>query len=910
MPEQGRLKDKSFAPADAHGCGACPHPVTGPAIKGSSNVFVNSLPALRVGDNGVHSACCGPNIWTAVKGSATVFINGRAAHRMGDQDQHCGGIGNLIEGSPNVIVGDSGAGGAAAGVGAGDVPSELACIQAQTLREAAKSGVPFCEKCKKNDDLSSNNPDSDKVKEAAVSDKNTTDKDDSKYCIDIHCHPILIPFHQNKEEKLSKINLCEESDDPQWFDKIVSEDILGLAAYTQSDFKKLAKGKVRVAFVSLTPIEYGFMTMPLLTNITKAYKIDIIRELISPSHDYFDYLQKEYEVLTNHQKDVGQIDGKKFKYKLVKDYKELKGLLYIGDDYKLDLNKNIYHPATGELSGKRIAFNSELLKLISKLISEDQVNNIAVVLTVEGGHTLGCGQKNTIFYKITDQSLEEFSETILKQIYKDYFGRIAPKVVPELVELLGGKQTIKNIAYILGYILYKNDLDKTTIKTLIPEIFKLNINSLNPREFILSISSFLSKRSTIDKLNKMNLEKEEKAAIIFINDLKKFVDEYIKLERIKNIPKQGETTFLKFIQTTIGYEMDKKHEELIINISKSCDEDFEKSNSEIEDCKEKLWKTLEDHITTLKSWNPLFITLNHHFWNQLSGHSMTIPSALKIPVLYSGGITKEMRKNQVLGMNRGFTELGKKVVKKLLDNKDGKRRILIDTKHMSITSRIWYYTYLGYIEADEQFTDEVRNDSIPIISSHSAVNGYKTMKESKEGNDGTPPLIAYAESGKKYKKKIMKESKEGNDDTTYKAYAVADNKYKIGKKYNKWDMNLSDEEIKIIYKSKGLIGINFDQRVSGGKNDGKNKINRIVNNILHIKNVAESIPNCDCWSCITIGTDFDGSINPINDFRTAEDFANLEKALKENFKDDDVVDRIMYRNAMKFLEENFFQIIR
>jgi len=148
MPAQGRLKDKSFAPADAHGCGACPHPVTGPAIKGSSNVFVNSLPALRVGDNGVHSACCGPNIWTAVKGSATVFINGRAAHRMGDQDQHCGGIGNLIEGSPNVIVGDSGAGGAAAGLGAGNVPSELVCIQAQTLKEAAKSGVPFCEKCR------------------------------------------------------------------------------------------------------------------------------------------------------------------------------------------------------------------------------------------------------------------------------------------------------------------------------------------------------------------------------------------------------------------------------------------------------------------------------------------------------------------------------------------------------------------------------------------------------------------------------------------------------------------------------------------------------------------------------------------------------------------------------------------
>jgi uncharacterized Zn-binding protein involved in type VI secretion len=34
-----------------------------------------------------------------------VFINGKAAHRMGDENQHCGGIGQLVDGSANVIVG-------------------------------------------------------------------------------------------------------------------------------------------------------------------------------------------------------------------------------------------------------------------------------------------------------------------------------------------------------------------------------------------------------------------------------------------------------------------------------------------------------------------------------------------------------------------------------------------------------------------------------------------------------------------------------------------------------------------------------------------------------------------------------------------------------------------------------------
>jgi len=106
MPGQGRLGDKSLAPADAHGCPCCPHPaVVGPSIIGSPDVLVNKRPALRQGDKGIHTACCGPNMWEAVSGSATVKINNQPAHRLGDQDKHCGGMGMLIEGSPDVIVG-------------------------------------------------------------------------------------------------------------------------------------------------------------------------------------------------------------------------------------------------------------------------------------------------------------------------------------------------------------------------------------------------------------------------------------------------------------------------------------------------------------------------------------------------------------------------------------------------------------------------------------------------------------------------------------------------------------------------------------------------------------------------------------------------------------------------------------
>ena len=105
MPGAGRLSDKSKVEGDAHGCPACPHTAVGPAIIGSPNVNINKRPALRVGDVGIHAACCGPNMWTATKGSATVMVNKRAAHRKGDMDTHCGGVGNLIEGSDDVIIG-------------------------------------------------------------------------------------------------------------------------------------------------------------------------------------------------------------------------------------------------------------------------------------------------------------------------------------------------------------------------------------------------------------------------------------------------------------------------------------------------------------------------------------------------------------------------------------------------------------------------------------------------------------------------------------------------------------------------------------------------------------------------------------------------------------------------------------
>jgi uncharacterized Zn-binding protein involved in type VI secretion len=105
MPPQSRVGDNAVCPADGHGKNCCAHPVQGPGTAGSPNILVNNMPPLRIGDPGVHSACCGPNTWAVTGGSGTVFFNGIPATRIGDSTAHCGGSGSLVVGSGNVLTG-------------------------------------------------------------------------------------------------------------------------------------------------------------------------------------------------------------------------------------------------------------------------------------------------------------------------------------------------------------------------------------------------------------------------------------------------------------------------------------------------------------------------------------------------------------------------------------------------------------------------------------------------------------------------------------------------------------------------------------------------------------------------------------------------------------------------------------
>lgn len=86
------------SPSDAHGCTGCPHTVIGPVITGSALVFVGPYAAARVGDRGVHAACCQHNSFVITSGDNEVLIEGKPAARPGlSSTRHCGGEGLLIK---------------------------------------------------------------------------------------------------------------------------------------------------------------------------------------------------------------------------------------------------------------------------------------------------------------------------------------------------------------------------------------------------------------------------------------------------------------------------------------------------------------------------------------------------------------------------------------------------------------------------------------------------------------------------------------------------------------------------------------------------------------------------------------------------------------------------------------------
>jgi microsomal dipeptidase-like Zn-dependent dipeptidase len=254
------------------------------------------------------------------------------------------------------------------------------------------------------------------------------------------------------------------------------------------------------------------------------------------------------------------------------------------------------------------------------------------------------------------------------------------------------------------------------------------------------------------------------------------------------------------------------------------------------------------------------------------------------------------------GINEGISPLGEFVIRELLTKSPGVRRILVDSSHMSIKVRKWYY---GFLQQWEISTGE----KIPVIVSHSGINGKKTIAESEM--IGTPENI----------------------------HDVADDLYKKSTDFNPWDVFLSDEEIMIVHRSGGIIGLNMDQRIMMGKKalDGTKKrarlkradisrriwIEPLLKEILHIAGHILSVTGNPAiiWDNICIGSDFDGMITPIPAYNNATKFPDLHDTMfdelmqrrgneialagKSEADIQEITDKIMWKNVVKFLEKHY-----
>ncbi|MBN2664020.1 MAG: hypothetical protein JXR68_10255 [Bacteroidales bacterium] len=277
-----------------------------------------------------------------------------------------------------------------------------------------------------------------------------------------------------------------------------------------------------------------------------------------------------------------------------------------------------------------------------------------------------------------------------------------------------------------------------------------------------------------------------------------------------------------------------------------------------------------------KHYNVFFVTLSHHFYNGFNGHAQSI---------YAEG---RMFIDQMFGKGNIITSHGWEVIKTLLSidkQTDSGYRILIDTKHMSVPARIEYYNFI------KDYNKLNPHDIIPIISSHSAFSGLNFI-ENLGQNFG---------------------------------------------EYSNYEVNIASQEVEAIYNSGGLIGINFDQNVLSKKpkneqcddsfsNDTKNWTPEdwaglIIDNLLSMvqaldNNIDEL--NDNVWNIFTIGSDFDGFIDPLNSFATASKFPELKKTLIQVLNDkslfkkysfglssNKVVEKFMGQNLINFAKKHY-----
>ncbi len=279
-----------------------------------------------------------------------------------------------------------------------------------------------------------------------------------------------------------------------------------------------------------------------------------------------------------------------------------------------------------------------------------------------------------------------------------------------------------------------------------------------------------------------------------------------------------------------------------------------------------------DCLRKLKQWEhpPFFITVAHHFWNHICGHAPSL----------TPGVSQFIDQSE--GLGSGITELGRAVLREMISGRTGPM-ILPDLKHMSPLARKELYAL--------RRNGELGNTRFPLLFSHAACNGLQSYDNPLPGDFPTTATL------------------------------------------NAASINLYDDEIVEIARSGGLIGLQLDERrIVSPETRSRIKHSLLRHKIMHyrsellwnqVQHIAEVLDRAGlfAWDCMAIGSDYDGIIDSLNGFWTAEELPYLADFLERHaynymkrpnlglagnlIAPDQIIARLFSGNGHRFLQQHF-----
>lgn len=375
-----------------------------------------------------------------------------------------------------------------------------------------------------------------------------------------------------------------------------------------------------------------------------------------------------------------------------------------------------------------------------------------------------------------------------------------------------------------------------------------------------------------------------------------------------------------------------------------------KPNSVIMD---QLILEIKMNITSFKQKYPLFfITFAHHFFNLVCGHAPSVPRFIF-----------DQRGSRDRYLNLGVTRYGEALIEHLLARNP--RRVLIDTKHMSPKSRFWYHNYVKLRRG--------QGDNIPIIQSHTAVAGRPSLKKYISKPKFQERLWPFEKipARANIQKTVDTSALNLFDDEILEIIAsdgliglMVDEKRILGRAIPDFSENfrivvgrdeiiLNHADFQTYKDTKKQLGIRvrkqirLEDKIKRFQDSSSQKYQRMktrlkkvnleiekireilrpttcaifLNQVLHI---AEVVGNPKCYDHISLGTDFDGVINPLDTYPEGRfmlqfktdliDFWNRRihdtgtpqfDTLRYGLDPADIMEKIMWKNAEVFLSKYF-----